>query len=259
MNVDAYVMPKPTCSVHCESAAINGPMSWRGQPTPHFTAASMEPPQVLGMPVPSPKKTMSNRPRSAICTSSRYIAKSGKFRPTHEPGSLHRPSMWENERSSARFIFAVMRFSVCVENCDVVARSAWRVESMGVENLLIGRDRGEGCFSLLRGWVLGIRGDRQRTELQQPRHEQEPRFCRRQVVASDQPRLTSGGKPRRIAAPDFDHRHAREDRSLEHDLRRRVHLPVGALALSDHADEWVPVCRMRRPSPHLVDRTADLG
>ena len=43
-----------------------GLISWRGQETPQRTAASREPRQVLGMPVPSPEKIISRPPRSAI-------------------------------------------------------------------------------------------------------------------------------------------------------------------------------------------------
>jgi hypothetical protein len=47
-------------------AVIHGLMSSRGHATPRRTAASMPPSQVLGTPLPSPKKIMSNSPRSAI-------------------------------------------------------------------------------------------------------------------------------------------------------------------------------------------------
>jgi hypothetical protein len=66
MNVDAYVSPKPIWLVTRDIAVIHGLMSSRGHATPRRTAASILASQVLGMPLPSPKKIMSNRPRSAI-------------------------------------------------------------------------------------------------------------------------------------------------------------------------------------------------
>ena len=54
------------CLVTRDMAVTTGLMSWRGQPMPQRTASSRLPPQLSGMPVPSPKNSMSNSPRSAM-------------------------------------------------------------------------------------------------------------------------------------------------------------------------------------------------
>ncbi len=77
MKVVEYVTPKPRCRVTRDIAVMIGLISSRGQETPHCTAASRDPRQVLGMPVPSPEKIMSRQPRSAIRAVSSNIAMSG--------------------------------------------------------------------------------------------------------------------------------------------------------------------------------------
>ncbi len=92
MKVEAYVRPKPICFVTRDIATIRGLRSWRGQPMPQCTAASVEPRQVLGTPMPSPENSMSKQPRSATRAISSYISTSGKVRPTQDPGIRQRPS-----------------------------------------------------------------------------------------------------------------------------------------------------------------------
>jgi hypothetical protein len=82
------------CFVTRDIATMIGLRSWRGQFMPHSTAASREPRQVSGTPVPSPEKIMSSIPRSAMRATSSYIATSGKVRPGQAPGRRQRPPMW---------------------------------------------------------------------------------------------------------------------------------------------------------------------
>src|SRR3984957_20582145 len=64
-------------------------MSSRGQATPRRTAASIEPSQGSGMPVPSPKKIRSNMPRSAMRARSSNNPTSGYWGLAHEVGWRH--------------------------------------------------------------------------------------------------------------------------------------------------------------------------
>jgi hypothetical protein len=93
MKVDEYVSPKPKCRVTRDIATMMGLRSCRGQLIPHSMAASCDPRQVSGMPVPSPEKTMSKQPRSAIRAISSNISTSGKRRAGQAPGMRQRPPM----------------------------------------------------------------------------------------------------------------------------------------------------------------------
>ncbi len=92
------------CLVTRDIATTIGFRSCRGQFTPHSTAASREPRQESGTPVPSPENIMSRQPRSARRATSSYMPTSGNRRPGQAPGIRHRPPMWQYEKSKPRCI-----------------------------------------------------------------------------------------------------------------------------------------------------------